>query len=76
MRSFKLPLKLWPTSAWYLSEGGVKTPTIPTHVGGRSGTQTATGGFWKCLLGVSGLAKSLAVGASDILVKMVVWGVG
>jgi hypothetical protein len=43
MRSFKLPLKLWPTSAWYLSEGGVKTPTIPTHVSGRNGTQTATG---------------------------------
>ena len=64
MRSFKLPLKLWPTSAWYLSEGG------------RSGTKTATGRFWKCLLGVSGLAKFLAVGASDILVKMVVWRVG
>jgi hypothetical protein len=76
MRSFKLLLKLWPTSAGYLSEGGVKTPNIPTHVGGRSGTQTATGRFWKCLLGFSGLAKSLAVGASDILVKMVVWGVG
>jgi hypothetical protein len=30
MRSFKLPLKLWPISAGYLSEGGVKTPTIPT----------------------------------------------
>ena len=43
MRSFKLPLKLWPTPAWYLSEGGVKTPTIPTHVSGRNGTQTATG---------------------------------
>jgi len=53
MRSFKLPLKLWPTSAGYLSEGG------------RSGAQTATGRFWKCLLG-----------ASDILVKMVVRGVG
>jgi hypothetical protein len=64
MRSFKLPLKLCPTSAGYLSEGG------------RSGSQTATGRFWKCLLGASGLAKSLAVGASDILVKMVVWGVG
>jgi hypothetical protein len=43
MRSFKLPLKLCPTPAWYLSEGGVKTPTIPTHVSGRNGTQTATG---------------------------------
>jgi hypothetical protein len=58
MRSFKLLLKLWPTSAGYLSEGGVKTQTIPTHVGGRSGTQTATGRFWKCLLGVPRLAKS------------------
>jgi hypothetical protein len=63
MRSFKLPLKLWPTSAGYLSEGG------------RSGAQTATGRFWKCLLRTSGLAKSLAVGASDI-VNMVVCGVG
>jgi hypothetical protein len=63
MRSFKLPLKLWPTSAWYLSEGG------------RSGTQTATGRFWKCLLGASGLAKFLAVRASDMM-NMVVLGVG
>jgi hypothetical protein len=75
MRSFKILLKLWPKSAGYLSEGGVKTPTIPTHVGGRSGTQTATGRFWKCLLGTSGLAKYLAVGASD-MINMVVWGVG
>jgi hypothetical protein len=75
MRSFKLLLKLWPTLAGYLSEGGVKTQTIPTHVGGRSGTQTATGRFWKCLLGASGLAKSLAVGASDMM-NMVVWRVG
>jgi hypothetical protein len=63
MRSFKLPLKLCPTSAGYLSEGG------------RSGAQTATGRFWKCLLGASGLAKSLAVGASDMM-NMVVLGVG
>ena len=75
MRSFKLPLKLWPTPAWYLSEGGVKTPTIPTNVGGRSVTQTATGRFWKCLLGASGLAKSLAIGASEMM-NMVVWSVG
>jgi hypothetical protein len=68
-------LKLWPTSAGYLSEGGVKTPTIPTHVGGRSVTQTATGRFWKCLLRASGLAKSLAVGTSDMM-NMVVLGVG
>jgi hypothetical protein len=63
MRSFKLLLKLWPTSAGYLSEGG------------RSGTQTATGRFWKCLFRASGLAKSLAVGASDMM-NMVVLGVG
>jgi hypothetical protein len=63
MRSFKLLLKLWPTSAGYLSEGG------------RSGTQTATGRFWKCLLGASGLAKFLAVRASDMM-NMVVLGVG
>jgi hypothetical protein len=75
MRSFKLLLKLCPTSACYLSEGGVKTPTIPTHVGGRSGTQTTTGRFWKCLLGASGLAKFLAVRASDMM-NMVVLGVG
>ena len=75
MRSFKLPLELCPTSARYLSEGGVKTPTIPTHVGGRSVTQTATGRFWKCLLGASGLAKSLAIGASEMM-NMVVWRVG
>jgi hypothetical protein len=76
MRSFKLPLELCPTSAGYLSEGGVKKPTIPTHVGGRSGTQTAIGRFWKCLPGVSRLAKFLAFGASDIFVNMVVWRVG